>query len=329
MPSESNGTNGQAIAPAQQPKRLTIADLLTQKKDALADVATKFLTPEKLVKMIGVQMARTPNLAKCDPRSVLNCAMTLAELGLAPGTLGEAYLIPFKDECTLIIGYRGLMKLALRSGELSSITARLVYRQDTFEIEYGSTPKIVHKPAMGHGNKDEDIVGAYMIARYKDAAMEPVTEYMTRDQIIKVKNRSRASGSGPWVSDFGEMCRKTVVRRGAKYLPLTTETLEAIEVADRTEFDFQTAADGTQIRNPDANMEAAKARLQAARLAAAESEANEQADREAEANPPEKPDVVAAAAEMAPEPGSQDPHEGEGEQLPLGGTRRRTTTAGR
>lgn len=286
MANETNGTNGQAMTAA--PKKQTIADILLAKKDSLADVATKYLPADKLIRMIGVQLSRVPKLGQCSPMSVLQCAMTLAELGLAPGTLGEAYLVPYGSDCTLIVGYRGLMKLALRSGELASITARIVYKQDTFRIEYGSAPKIEHVPAMGHANKDEDIIGAYMIARYKDPAMEPVTEYMTRDQILAVRKRSRASGSGPWVTDFGEMCRKTVVRRGAKYLPLTTETLEAIEVADRTEFDFTTAADGSQVRNPDANLDSARAQLQAARLRAAEAEAAElaQAEQEAEANPP-------------------------------------------
>lgn len=218
-----------------------IKALLEMKRDAMAAVATAYLSADKLIKIVGVAMSRTPLLLQCEPITVLNSVMTLAELGLSPGPLGEAYLIPFRNgktgryECQLIIGYRGLLKLVRRSGEISTISAEVVYDGDDWDLEFGLNARLVHKPKFD-AQGSRAIKLAYAIARFNDGGHQ--LSVMTKDEIDGIRKRSKASGNGPWVSDFSEMAKKTVLRRLCKLLPLTPDAEHQIAVQDRTEFDF-------------------------------------------------------------------------------------------
>jgi recombination protein RecT len=153
--------------------------------------------------------------------------MQAAQLGLEPtGVLGGAYLVPYKETCTLIIGYRGLIDLARRSGQIESIEAHVVYSNDRFRCHYGLSPVLEHEPAWE--GPPGAVKAVYAIAKMKDGGMQ--LEVMTRAQVDAIKARSKTSGSGPWVTDYDEMARKTVVRRIAKYLPLTTELSDALQI---------------------------------------------------------------------------------------------------
>ena len=123
--------------------------------------------------------------------------------------------------------------MARRSGEIEDISANVVYTNDDFDFELGASPKLIHKPDFRGKREDADIVGAYMVAFLKGNE-RPHIEFMTREQIEKVKRISRASGSGPWKDHYPEMCRKTVVRRGVKYLPMSTDLVEAIQIGERS-----------------------------------------------------------------------------------------------
>ncbi|HRQ73375.1 MAG TPA: recombinase RecT [Phycisphaerales bacterium] len=231
--------DGNEIVERREPAGGGIRGLLEAKRQAMAAVATAHLTPEKLIKIVGVAMSRTPDLMRCTPMSVLNAVMTLAELGLAPNTLGSAYLIPFRNgrtgtyECQLIVGYRGLVELARRSGTISTIHAEVVRDGDEWELEFGLDAKLRHVPRAA---QDAKIRLAYAIARFKDGSHQIAV--MTKDEIDAIRKRSKAAGSGPWVSDYAEMAKKTVLRRLCKLLPLTPELEHQVAIADRTEFDF-------------------------------------------------------------------------------------------
>lgn len=221
-----------------------IKGLLAMKKEAMAAVATAHLSPDKLIKIVGVAMSRTPLLLECEPMTVLNCVMTLAELGLAPGPLGSAYLIPFKNgrtgryECQLIIGYRGLVELARRSGQISTITAEVVREGDEWEFELGLNAKLRHVPK---AKSDAQIRLAYALVKFRDGSHQITV--MTKDEIDGIRKRSKSGGNGPWVTDYAEMAKKTVIRRLCKLLPLTPEVEQQIAVVDRTEFDFDALAE--------------------------------------------------------------------------------------
>ncbi len=207
-------------------KQATIKDLLERSKTSIAAVIPKHLTPDRLLKVALSATARTPALLACTPQSILLAVMQAAELGLeAGGLLGEAYFVPFKDQAQLIVGYRGMIKLARNSGELKTIEARVVHANDQFEIEFGLDNKLVHKPCLA--GDPGPTVAVYAIARYKDDAYQ--VEVMTRAEVDAIRARSQAATSGPWVTDFDEMAKKTVLRRLLKTGPLSPELRRALE----------------------------------------------------------------------------------------------------
>lgn len=243
-----------AIIPAAE-KLKNFSAFLSGKKSYLAQVLPKHLTPERVIKVAITAASRTPALLRCTQESFALAVIQASQLGLEAGSpLGEAYLVPFGTECQLIVGYRGFIALARRSGEMESIEARVVHARDAFEIEYGLDPRLIHRPFMApppvelstdpkkrEGEFAEwsarsdpgPLVAVYAVARLKGGQTQ--VEVMTRAQVEAIRQRSRASSNGPWVTDYNEMARKTVVRRLVKYLPLSIEMAEAVAHDDRTE----------------------------------------------------------------------------------------------
>lgn len=172
-----------------------------------------------------------PSLMKCDRSSFLKAMIVATQLGLEiGGPLAEAHAIPFKDQVNLIVGYQGLMRLARQSGEIASIESRVVYEGDQFEIRLGSESAVEHVPAAPR-LRDARVIGAYAVIHLKDEGARPLIEWMEKADLDAIKERSRASRSGPWQTDTAEMYRKTVLRRALKYAPRSTE-LGAALLAD-------------------------------------------------------------------------------------------------
>lgn len=217
---------GNTALVSSKDKQNTIRDLLERAKPSIAAVLPKHLPPDRLLKIVLAATSRTPALLACSPQSILLAVMQGAELGLeVGGLLGEAYLVPFKGTVQLIPGYRGLIKLARNSGELRTIEARVVHKNDTFEIEFGLDTKLVHKPCLT-GDPGETVC-VYAIARYKDDTYQ--AEVMTRAEVDAIRARSQAAESGPWVTDYDEMAKKTVLKRLLKTGPLSAEVKSALE----------------------------------------------------------------------------------------------------
>ena len=194
-------------------------------------VLPKHLTPERMVKLALVAAMKTPKLRECTAESIANCLMAASETGLEPGgSLGQCYIIPYGKSATFLIGYRGMIALARRSGEILSIEAHVVYKGDRFKCEFGAEPKLEHEPEWEADRADKDIKGAYAVAKLRDGGTQ--IEVMTRPEIDAIRKRSRASSDGPWVTDYSEMCRKTAVRRLFKYLPVSVEIAEAVSRED-------------------------------------------------------------------------------------------------
>ncbi len=217
----------------------SIGSLLEQNKAELQKLLPKHLTIDRLFKVALNCIAKTPKLQECSVVSLVTCIKTCVELGLEPGgALGHAYLVPYGKDCTLIIGYRGLIELARRSGQLSQLEAHVVHANDDFEIEFGLDPKLRHVPCLSGDPGQPKAV--YCIARLKDGGKH--IEVMAWDVVQGIKKRSKASTFGPWVTDEAEMARKTVVRRAAKYLPLSPELADALG-ADEDVIDGEVVAD--------------------------------------------------------------------------------------
>jgi recombination protein RecT len=120
---------------------------------------------ESLTKSAVMAAIKNPKLLVCKPSSVVSSLTQAAQLGFTDvsGTLGQAYLVPYGNTCQLIIGYRGMLDLARRSGEIESVTARAVFQGDHFEIEYGDNERFAHRPAAEDESPDK-LLGAYVIA---------------------------------------------------------------------------------------------------------------------------------------------------------------------
>jgi recombination protein RecT len=194
------------------------------------------ITPERFTRMVLSAISTNPKLASCTPASFLGAMMSAAQLGLEPNTpLGQAYLIPYKnrgvDEVQFQLGYKGLIDLAYRSGEVELVQAHVVYENDTFECEYGLEPKLVHKPA--DSDRGEPIK---VYAMFKTKSGGYGFEVMRMDDVRRhAEKYSQAykSGFSPWKSNFEEMAKKTVLKRVLKYAPLKSDFVKAV-VQDET-----------------------------------------------------------------------------------------------
>jgi recombination protein RecT len=214
------------VKPTEAATGSNLKKYVEQNMGALQQVAARNLTPERISRILVASVSKTPALQKCSVLSIYRSALQAAELGLEPGgALGHAYLVPFKDQCTLIVGYRGLIELAYRSGQISSVRANVVYQGDRFEYEEGLTPKLLHVPQFDAPRDKAKITFAYCIVKLKDGGT--VYDVMTRGEVDAIRNRSRSGNSGPWVTDYAEMVKKTVARRCLKYAPMSVEMQKA------------------------------------------------------------------------------------------------------
>ena len=211
---------------------------------SIAAITSRYLRPERLLRIALVARSRTPGLRRCTPQSFLQALMQAAEVGLEPNTpLEHAWLIPYwnkntgKHEAQLQIGYKGYVHMARRSGVITSVRARLVRANDHFELVEGTDRKIVHLPLVDE--ERGEVVMGYAIAELAAGGVEWDT--MTRAELDAVRDRSRAGNEGPWVTDLDAMYRKTVLRKVLKQLDLTEEMATALSVErgaeDRSESD--------------------------------------------------------------------------------------------
>ncbi len=200
--------------------------------EALQAVATQSITPERIVRIVLAQAYKTPKLAQCEPATILTCLMDLSRLGLEPDGR-NAHLIPYEDRkngrtiCQLQLDYKGIVTLAMRNGLVSHIHADVVCENDEFEYNLGEVVK--HK--IDFRRERGNIYAAYCVIRFKDGTQK--TEVMSRKEIDGIRSRSKSRDNGPWVTDYNEMAKKTVFKRASKWIPLTPEAVDAMDVDNR------------------------------------------------------------------------------------------------
>ena len=211
-------------------KKKTIFDVIQAGAKQFATALPKHINTDRFVRIAITTIRQNPKLAQCSQESLLGALMVSAQLGLEPGTLGQCYLIPYGRECQFQIGYKGMIELLRRSGQLKDIYAYSVYENDDFEITYGLDRNLIHKPNLANkGN----FLGCYCVAILKDDTR--AFEYMTKEEIeAHAKKFSKTFGNGPWKTDFEAMAHKTVVKKMLKWLPLSVEFLENIEKDDKS-----------------------------------------------------------------------------------------------
>lgn len=194
-------------------------------REQFARALPKHLSPERFCRIAITALTRTPKLADCTQESLMKCLLDLSAFGLEPDGR-RAHLIPYKDQCTLVIDWKGLAELAMRSGIIAKLHADVVCENDEFEFNLGEVKchKIDFRKPRG------EVYAAYALAQTKTG--EVFACVLSKDEVEAVRKRSRAGTSGPWVSDWNEMAKKTAFRRLSKWLPLSAEFRDAQERDD-------------------------------------------------------------------------------------------------
>lgn len=241
----ANAKTGIVKTETQAPKVTGMKSLVMSMEGQIKKALPTVLSPERFTRMVLTALSTNPKLQQCTPESFLGAMMQAAQLGLEPNTpLGQAYLIPYRNkgslECQFQLGYKGLLDLAYRSGEVSIVDAQAVHENDFFEYEYGLDPQLKFKPTL----KDRGPVIAYY-AMFKTKSGGYNFLVMSKEDVIAHKDQySQAAGSGysPWSTNFDSMAKKTVLKQALKYAPL------------KSDFVKEVATDGTIKTNIQPNM---------------------------------------------------------------------------
>lgn len=227
-----------AHLPAKDMGAKNVAQYFAAHEKQIISVLPAFMDSKRMLRIAVNAISNTPRLADCTVESLLGAVIQSSIMGLEPNTpLGQAYLVPFRNtkknvmEVQFIMGYKGLIDLARRSGQIESINAHEIYSNDEFEFSYGLEETLVHKPTWeaDRGN----FVGAYAVAKFKDGGH--IFEVMSKAQIESIRDNSQGyraakqyKFSSPWMTSFDEMARKTCIRRISKYLPMSIEMQNAV-----------------------------------------------------------------------------------------------------
>lgn len=228
-------SNTEIQKPAKNDLRSFIASDTFKNQVALA--LPKHMTPDRFARVALTAITRTPKLLDCTRESLLKCLMDCSQFGLEPDGR-HAHLIPYKDTCTLIIDYKGMIALARRSGQVAVFRAELVKENDSFSWRNGV---VEHEVNWRQDRGKTDCVYSYV--KFQDGSED--FEVMTLKEVEAIRARSRAANAGPWVTDFDEMAKKTVIRRHSKRLTLSPEFADAV---DRDDDRDERQATGREVR---------------------------------------------------------------------------------
>jgi len=221
----------------------TLQGLLDRYKQQIAVALPRHMTPERMIRVAMTAVSQTPKLMECEPVTIAACIVQASILGLEPSSvLGEAYLIPFKNnktnrmECQLMPGYQGMLKLARNSGDVSMIDAQIVYSNDEFEFHKGSDVWWKHKWARSGDRGDPE--GAWAGYVLKDGSRN--FEYWTIEQIKEHRDRfskgaydAKGELTGAWASSPEWMYKKTVLKQVIKLMPKSVEMATALSLEER------------------------------------------------------------------------------------------------
>lgn len=241
------GQLAQATAGQQLQPLNTMNDmhqLIASHRKQIESVMSGALTADRLYGLLQSAVSREPKLLQCTPESIVACCMKCSTLGLEPSSvdgLGKAYILPYgnknmngRPEATFILGYKGMLDLARRSGELKSITVTAAFDGDSIELMMGQDgePWLKEMPINLDASHDPaNLRFVFLCAKFTNGGSH--AEYMTKSEIDAVRARSKAANGGPWKTDYVAMAKKTIIRRAFPYLPIDTQAQKAA-VADET-----------------------------------------------------------------------------------------------
>lgn len=186
---------------------------------------------DRWIAALHTEIQKTPKLLRCDPATVLGGAYEVAHLGLHLGSaLGHAYLIPYGNKAQLVIGYKGMIALALASGGVESVDAAVVFEADDFEFEQGSERRLSHRPTMKRDRGDRVCVYSVIYLRGGGRHVVVIPWWEIEDLAATLGKRG-----GPWVTHRDEMAKKTAIRRALKYARLSPEAASGVHLDDLAE----------------------------------------------------------------------------------------------
>ncbi|AUS31676.1 recombinase [Rhodococcus qingshengii] len=247
----SNAAATSGAAPAvQQRQEPSLTDKIRGMEKQFQLAMPKGAEAQQLIRDALTCLRQTPKLQDCESNSVLGALMTCSQLGLRPGVLGHAWVLPFWDnksrgyKAQLVIGYQGLVELSYRSNQIASLSARTIFANDVYEVEYGLEEKLLHKPLMT-GDRGEP-VAYYAVVRFANGGSTYVV--ISHVEMLKYKQKYATAKSkegnvfGPWKDEFEGMAHKTCLRQLSKWMPKSTELALAVENDGAVRVDLTPAA---------------------------------------------------------------------------------------
>jgi recombination protein RecT len=227
----------------------TVLSMLERLRPQLQAALPRSMSADRFSRIVLTEVRKTPRLLECQPNSFLGAVFTAAQIGLEIGShLGEAFIIPFRNkkkkvtEATLVVGYKGLVKLMWESEQIASLSEVIVRAKDEIEYRQGDGEAILHKPYVPDPDLLSKLAERVTLTPTQREALNagpPIAYY----SIIEMKNggRRRAfmwlnevmehrdryarniSDDSPWHTSFDAMALKTVIRKVARLAPRSIE----------------------------------------------------------------------------------------------------------
>lgn len=194
-------------------------------KRKLAQALPRHMTADRFARVAITAIMRVPKLLQCSQESLFQAMLDCSAFGLEPNGR-DAHLIPYGNECKLILDYKGLVQLAIRSGQISSIHADKICENDDFEYDCGE----VRRHRVDFRGERGNAYAYWARATFKDGSTK--CEVMSRHEVDAIRKRSKSANNGPWVTDYDEMAKKTVFKRLSKWLPISPELADALNTED-------------------------------------------------------------------------------------------------
>jgi recombination protein RecT len=205
-------------------KRESFPVMLDKMKSQIATALPRHLNADRMARIALTEFRKNPALADCDPMTVIASVVIAAQLGLEPGIMGQAYLVPFKGTCTLIPGWQGYVDLVSRAGR-ASVWTGAVQSGDSFSYRYGSSPLIEHEPG-DKADDDSPFTFVYAVGRIKGAEW-PVIEVWSRAKVERHLRRYNKVGERHYAkqneNNFAMYGRKVALLQVLKYMPKSVE----------------------------------------------------------------------------------------------------------
>ena len=232
-----------------EPQRRTVAQTITHYAPIIAEALPKHIDSGRFTRLALTTLRKTPALQRCNPESFVGALLTASALGLEPDVMGECYLVPYKGECALIVGYQGIAKLFWMHPLAARLSAEYVCENDTFEYDKGLNQYLTHKPAAGDRGK---VIAYYAIVGLKNGATW--FDVFTPAQIKALRGTTKA-GTIPDPEHW--MARKTALKQVLKLAPKAT-SLAGVQAVDEQIGDVRNATRVARIDTPAADIRPAE-----------------------------------------------------------------------